>query len=99
VIESIDVDIPAHRIDLRIRADGDTVTRHVLSFDWSTEMRLEMDGVVDDPWNYTELTEIHLSRGPDGSVLTELVLWGEDTGGMSVRSARCSLDGQQIPLR
>lgn len=37
------------------------------------------------PWNYAEVTEVHVSEGAD-EVLVEMVLWADDTS----ISARCA---------
>jgi hypothetical protein len=59
---------------------------------------LTLDGVsqwqssrgVPLPWNYAELTEVHVSEAQD-EVLVELVLW-DDATSLSARSARVRLD-------
>jgi hypothetical protein len=68
---------------------------HVLSFGWVTEVRIELMGIKDDPWNYAELSEIYLRREDDSSLVTEILLW---FGGsrLFVRSERASLDGRDL---
>jgi hypothetical protein len=42
------------------------------------------------PWNYAELTEVHVSESDD-EVLVELVLWSDATS-ISVRCTRLRVD-------
>jgi hypothetical protein len=65
----------------------------VLDSDESRRYELKLDGVtqwrssrsVPLPWNYAELTEVHLSDTED-QVVVDLVLWADGT----TLSARCA---------
>lgn len=68
--------------------EGDERRRYELTLDGVTQWCSSRS--VPLPWNYAELTEIHLSDVGD-QVLVEMVLWSDDTS-INVRCARLHLD-------
>jgi hypothetical protein len=62
--------------------EGEERRRYELVLDGVTQWHASRG--IPLPWNYAELTDVHLSEDQD--VLVELVLWSDDTS----LSARCS---------
>jgi hypothetical protein len=68
---------------------GEELRRYELTLDGVTEWHSSRS--VPLPWNYAELTEIHISAVSDHQLRIEMVLWADDTS-LSVRCERARLD-------
>jgi hypothetical protein len=57
----------------------------VSDFRWFSE--------IPEPWNYAEITEIHLSRLSSGQLKVDIILWSEDAG-IAITARRALFDGE-----
>jgi hypothetical protein len=95
-ITHMELDLPRHTLKLGFKlVEGHRAQTHPVLFEGVTELRFLSE--IEYPWNYAEATEIHCSRGADGSITTEIVLWNEPSG-LHIRCDEVNVDGQPIPI-
>jgi hypothetical protein len=93
-LDRIDLDAVHQVLTLTIRAtssSGDTV----YTLDCSGLLELRFFSSIPGPWDYAEVTEIHVDATPSGAHQLEIVLWSEDAGLMAVAQT-ITLDGHPI---
>lgn len=91
-IVDLSLDVPNQEVTLAINVShGSEVRSHILRFIGVSEFRFF--NTIEHPWDYAEVTEIHLERQPSSEKLVyDIVLWSEDAGLSGVCSS-VTLDG------
>lgn len=92
------------RLEMDICSQGVALTARVTSAASSTEHRLEFHQVSDvrffseipGPWDYAEITEVHVNGTASGGITAEIMLWSEDAG-LVITAASVTCDGQSVP--
>ena len=93
-LEKFDLDIASQTLTIHCRLEVDSqITHHILQFREVAEVRFFNS--ISGPWNYAELTEIHVNETPSGGVQAEIILWSESAGLVAIASS-VELDGESV---
>ena len=78
ILTAVELDPVAWRLTANVVVtNGQSSTRYRMLLE---EVRsLRVDRIVPLPWEYAELTEVHVSKAADG-LTVDLVMWEDDTG-------------------
>jgi hypothetical protein len=97
IVDGVEIDLLRQRVEIYLRL----ITKETKPE--GIHRKLEFEDISDvrwftsilGPWSYAELTEIHVTRSPDGTVTTEIMLWSEDAG-LSINAKSVRLDGVEM---
>ena len=94
-IAGLSLDVPNQEVTLEINVGhGNELRCHILRFVGVSEFRFF--NTIERPWDYAEVTEIHLERQTSSEKLMyDIVLWSEDAG-LSGTCSSATLDGLAI---
>ena len=96
IIDQFDVDLGSQTVVLVGRVtDGPDAVTHRLELREVSELRFRNS--IPGPWDYAEITEVHLARSASGGISIELVLWSNDAG-ISVSAGSAIFDGSLLEV-
>ncbi len=95
ILEAISIEPALHIVSMIVNVNaGARIYRHELRLEGVREFRFFHSS--EEPWNYADLTEIHLDRGTADRVWTiDIVLWSEEAG-LVARCDSVILDGVEV---
>jgi len=73
--------------------DDGRVTHHELEFRGISELRFFNS--IPGPWNYVELTEIHVTKAAAGNIQAEMILWSENAE-LIIVATSVEIDGKSV---
>lgn len=95
-LDSIRLDVVQQRValDVHTRNRG-KVNEYKILLSEVSDFRFSND--IEGPWDYAEITEVHVARLAEQTLTLEFVLWSEGAG-LRVKCSTVFLNGQSMIL-